>query len=92
MEETPLDTAFAREAGALYRERVAPALLEIGELEEERGIRRQLRKQATSGESAPDLAATAAGFALGLAATGYDSLPALGAVVGGLSASMLSSA
>jgi predicted transcriptional regulator len=91
--ETPLDAGFAGAADALYREMVAPALLEIGEIEEERGIARQLVKQATIGEAKPDLAATVATVGtVGLAATQYSSLPALAATIAGLSGPALSSA
>jgi hypothetical protein len=90
MEETPLDRGFARAADALYRERVAPALLEISEVEKERGLFRQIARQALTGEATPDLAPTIA--TVGLAATHYPSLPVLAAAIGGLSGPALSSA
>jgi hypothetical protein len=92
MDETPLNDAFEREASALYRERVAPALLEIQEIEKERGLFRQIAKQALSGEAAPDLATAVTAVTVGLAATNYASLPALAAAIGGVSATGGSSA
>jgi hypothetical protein len=92
MAETPLDDAFERAASALYRERVAPALLEIQEVEKERGLFRQIAKQTLSGEAAPDLATAVTAATVGLAATNYASLPGLAAVIGGVSATGGSSA
>ena len=90
--ETPIDASFERIASALYRERVAPELLAIEEIEKERGLFKQLGRQALSGEAAPDLATTVATASLGLGATNYASLPNLAAAVGGLAGASLSSA
>jgi hypothetical protein len=90
MQETPLDDGFKREASALYRERVAPAILEIHEIEKERGLFRQIARQATLGEAKPDVSATIA--TIGLAATQYSSLPSLATAIAGLSGPTLSSA
>jgi hypothetical protein len=87
MDETPIDAEFARAADARYRESVAPALLEIRELQQERGYFRQLLRQATIGEARPDVGAT-----IGLAAVTYAALPALGAAVAGMTGPALSAA
>lgn len=86
MEETPIDDGFGRAADALYRETVAPALLELRELEEERHYLHQLARQASIGEAAPNLAT-----AMGLAAAAYVALPNLAAAAAGLAGGLLSS-
>jgi len=90
MSETPLDEEFGRAADALYREKVAPAILEIRELEEERGYRHQLLRQVTIGEAKPDIAGASIG-AIGLAAATYGSLPFFAAAVAGAAGPGLSS-
>ena len=83
MEETPVDAEFPRIADALYRETVAPALLEIDELEQERGYRAQLARQVKSG---PVVLETSSGLVL--AATAYAALPGFGLAAAGLGAGL----
>jgi hypothetical protein len=86
MEETPMDTAFGRTVDALYRETVAPALLEIDELERERRYSSQLGRQAKGGAGIPDIKET-----LTLAVTAYAMLPSLGYAAAGLVGTVASS-
>ena len=83
MEETPVDAEFPRTADALYRETVAPALLEIDELEHERGYGAQLARQIKSG---PVVFQATSGIVL--AATAYAALPAFGLAAAGLGAAL----
>ncbi len=83
LEETPVDAAFARTADALYRETVAPALLEIDELEHERGYGAQLVRQVKSG---PVVLEATSGIML--AATAYVALPAFGLAAAGLASTL----
>ena len=79
MEETPMNEEFRQVADTLYRETVAPALLEIRDLERERGYRTQLARHVKDGAGIPDIEKT-----ITLAATAYFMLPGLGYAAAGL--------
>jgi hypothetical protein len=79
MEGIPLGPAFKREATRLYRETAAPALLDLDELQKERGYAHQLKKHVKDGAGIPDVKDT-----IVLAATSYLMLPGLGVAAAGL--------
>jgi len=74
LELAPFDREFARVADGLYRQHVAPALLELDELTREARIRDQLWRQLISGAGVPEFKT-----ALTIAAAAYAVLPQLGA-------------